>query len=312
MRTAWTPLDVYEDQKQKSTKIERQKEIVILSLLLSLSLSRGGKRDQKRPFTTNPLLKRIIPLMKGKKLEREPEYIHWPDSVCVWVSKAHSSCVCMCFYMCVWARAMNVPCEGVWKRPDARCQALLCLSSPSSPPGPDDGWRRMRSFLSWTADCSRLPSEDRPSAFHCRGRQGPLVLGLGFGCTGSTMGLQRQPGLEAGWAAEEWTILWNWEMKHRKLCLFSTELGSWLISLDQCSSGSSFNWDYFQHWHLYFQLSLKWQTSKILSSLKSRIWGKLPFHVIIIQLELTSLKCAIWLMCCSLQNQSCRWLEGAF
>lgn len=83
MRTAWTPLDVYEDQKQKSTKIERQKEIVILSLLLSLSLSRGGKRDQKRPFTTNPLLKRIIPLMKGKKLEREPEYIHWPDSVCV-------------------------------------------------------------------------------------------------------------------------------------------------------------------------------------------------------------------------------------
>ena len=156
--------------------------------------------------------------MKGKKQDREPEYIHWSECVCVCVCVC--ACVCVCVHsplpmcMCVFLHVcMSVSHECAMRRrlKEARRRvsgvALSFLPLSSHRSRPNDGWRRMRSFLSWTADCSRLPSEDQPSAFHCRGRRGPLVLGLGFGYFGSVMGLQRQPGLEAGWAAEEWTTL---------------------------------------------------------------------------------------------------------
>ena len=118
--------------------------------------------------------------MKGKKQDREPEYIHWSECVCVcvcvrvcvFVCIAHSPCVCVCFCMCVWVWAMNVPCEGVWKRPDVGCQALLCLSSPSPPtaPGPmmDDG--------EW-----EVSSPGLPTAAGCRQRISHLLSIAGAG-----------------------------------------------------------------------------------------------------------------------------------
>lgn len=129
--------------------------------------------------------------------------------LCKGVSREHSSCVCVCFYMCVWVWAMNVPCEGVWKRPDAGCQALLCLSSPSNlPPRSRPRWWMTANEKFPLLDCRLQPAAVRGPAicFPLQGPAGAFGLGLGFGYAGSSMGLERQPGVEAGWA--ELTNLW--------------------------------------------------------------------------------------------------------
>lgn len=137
-----------------------------------LFLHRDAKAERVWPLTADLTLKRITPATKRKSPGREPEYFR--ERVCV--------CACV-FYMWVWA--LNVPCRGVWKRPDAGCQAFLRLSPLQPVPSrslTDDGWQRMRSFLSWTADWSRLPVEEQPSAFHWRGEQRwGGGWGVGFG-----------------------------------------------------------------------------------------------------------------------------------
>jgi len=85
--------------------------------------------------------------------------------------------------------------------------SFLPLSSHRS--RPDDGWWRMRSFLSWTADCSRLPSEDRPSAFYCMGQAGALGFGLRWAT--ETSAASRRVGPQRNEQPSE-----NWQMEQRK------------------------------------------------------------------------------------------------
>lgn len=91
----------------------------------------------------------------------------------------------VCFHMCVWGWAMNVPMWRHLKEARRRVSGLglyvLPLSSSFSSPRSDDGWHRMRSFLSWTADCSRLPSKETAICFPLRRPVGPSVLDLFWG-----------------------------------------------------------------------------------------------------------------------------------
>ena len=103
-RTAWTTLDVKKGPETIMVSDEDRKKTATIPLSLFLS---GGEANQKRPFITNPVLKRIIPLMKGKKQKREPEYIHCSKCGCVWLCmglrKAQASCECVCVFTCVYA-----------------------------------------------------------------------------------------------------------------------------------------------------------------------------------------------------------------
>lgn len=152
---------------------------------------------KKTTFTCDLLLKSMKPQMKGKKDESEPEYFHWPE--CVYVLLRVYECEP---WMCQR--------EGVWKRPDVECQTLVC-PAPSIPSVlmMDDGEWEVSSPGSLTAAGCR--QKERPSAFHCRGRWGPSVLGLEdfniiflfvICCFGSRTEGQTRPGPEVSWAAE--------------------------------------------------------------------------------------------------------------
>lgn len=95
-------------------------------------------------------------------------HLHWYMCVCLHVSVSPK---------CAMQRRLK---EARRRLSGITLSSLLCPPSPSHSL-PDDGWQRMRNFLSWTADWSRLPSQEQPSAFHCRGQWGPLGLDLGSG-----------------------------------------------------------------------------------------------------------------------------------
>lgn len=82
--------------------------------------------------------------------------------VCNYKQEPFLMCMHVCFYMCAWVRAMNVPCIRAWERPDTVCQPLLCLSSslvPRTLLHSRSQWWMMANGKFPLLDCW-LPSED--------------------------------------------------------------------------------------------------------------------------------------------------------
>lgn len=143
----------------------------------------GGENNKKRPFTVDPALRRIIPLMKGKK--------H--------VSKNIFTAVCVC-----------------------ECEPWMCHAK-AFERGQTSGVRRCSVFPPPLLPLSSLPMmDDGEWEVSSPGLQRAGHLLSIAGADGGLWqhdGWNREPGVEAGWAAEEWN-LWNWQMKHTKYCLF--------------------------------------------------------------------------------------------
>lgn len=193
-----------------------------LTITLSESLSRG-KVDQKQPFHNLPNTERNH-TTNERHVAGMWAKIHLllRDCVgCAGVSKNLSPWAYVCvFYMQVWA--LNVSCEGVWKRPDAGCRTLLCLSSTLPPSHRLPRWWMTPNEKFPLLDCWLQPAAVTETAI-CFPLQGPVGahgLDLGFGYVGST---NCQASSQGGLHRNEPTHLWNRQIKRIK-CLFSTNL----------------------------------------------------------------------------------------
>lgn len=140
--------------------------------------------------------------------------------------------VCVCFYMCVWMRAMNVPCEGVWKRPDIGCQAFLCLSSPSPPTAPSRWWMTANEKFP-LLDCRLQPAAVRGLAicFPLQGPAGALGSGPEFWLLWQRDRATEtaRPGGRVGCRGMNNPLKLTNETE--EIMFISTKLGWWLISL---------------------------------------------------------------------------------
>lgn len=153
----------------------------------------------------------------------------------------------VCLHMCVRGRAMNVPMRRRLKDARRRVSGSVCLSSPCPPPppAPDDGWHRMRSFLSWTADCSRLPSKETAICFPLQRPVGPRVWTC-FGLFSLLWQLDRaaeksRPAGELSCRGKNKLKLIN-ETQEMLLIFNSTGL---MINQPGSTQHCSCNWDYF-------------------------------------------------------------------